>query len=503
MKQSNFYQPTRQAKIGIIANFLNALQKTVRAFIPLLIVLFVNKRVELPINIWALVVIGGALSLGIAYLSYRNFVFYIDKETSSFIIEKGIFNKSKVTIQLEKIQQVNLNQSFINKLINVYSVEIDSAGSKDKEATIPSMDLADANVLKQILLDYKQVNILTLNDEVTLETQQDYREIETKRISISTLLKVGITSNYLYTLGVIILFFNMLYDTLVNKFSIEEYVNADEVTSYVQKGVPTVVIIYFLILLIISILIVNVVRTFLKFWDFKVVLSKETLFLSHGLLSTRNTIIRPERVQKIEVEQNYFQKLLDICSLKISQVAGEDSTNKKSGLQIPGCSTEEKRELFTILMGGLETDYYTELKHNYRYFGFRLFLFVVLPVVLFSLIFRSAFTEVVFISILVGYITTVTLALYRLYKVGRLYVNESSIVIRRGVWDVSHIFIEPHKIQKIVLSQLWWQQSADIGSLRIYTAGGIVSFSTANYTELARLRDIWLYQVESTQLNWM
>ncbi|SEI83532.1 putative membrane protein [Myroides marinus] len=504
MRQSNFYRPTRQAQIGIIANFLNALQKVVRAFVPLLIVFFVNKRIELSTSIWAFVIIGAFLSLGIAYLSYRNFLFYIDEQTNSFIIQQGIINKSKVTIQLEKIQQVNLNQSFINKLINVYSVEIDSAGSKDKEATIPSMALADANVLKQILLDYKSENQsihYTNLSESNISTE--YHPIETKRISVSTLLKVGLTTNYLYTLGVILLFFNMLYDTLVNKFAIEQYVNTDEVTSYVERGVPTLIIIYLVVLLIVAILVVNVVRTFLKFWDFKAILSRETLLLSHGLLSTRNTIIRPERVQKIEVEQNYFQKLLDICSLKISQVAGEDTTNKKTGLQIPGCSAVEKEELFNILVGSAGGDYSTELKHNYRFLGFRIFLLIVLPASLFTCFFKTEFTITVYSYLIFTYCFVVGLVLYRLYRVGRLYVSDSFIVIRKGVWDVSHIYIQPHKIQKIVVSQLWWQQSADVGSLQIYTAGGIISFSTTRYSELVQLRDKWLYQVESTALNWM
>lgn len=504
MRQSNFYKPTRQAQIGIIANFLNTLQKVVRAFVPLLLVLFVNKRIDLPISIWAIIIIGIVLSLGIAYLSYRNFLFYIDEQTDSFIIQQGIINKSKVTIQLEKIQQVNLNQNFINKLINVYSVEIDSAGSKDKEASIPSMALADANVLKQILLDFKS-NYQELEDDNTSEksTSIKYQEVETKRISISTLFKVGITTNYLYTLGIIVVFFNMIYDTLVNKFALEQYVSTEDVTSYVEKGVPTLAIIYFVILLIFTILVVNVVRTFLKFWDFRGILSNETLLLSHGLLSTRNTIIRPERVQKIEVEQNYFQKLLDICSLKISQVAGENETNKKRGLQIPGCSAIEKEELFKILVGETKEEYTTELKHNYRYLGFRVFILIGVPITLFTCLFRTEFSLSAYTALVVSYIVIVGLVLYRLYCVGRLYVSNSFIVIRKGVWDVSHIYIQPHKIQKIVLSQLYWQKSADIGSLQIYTAGGIISFSTTNYSELIKLRDKWLYQVESTNLNWM
>ena len=506
MNNNSFYQPTRQAKIGIIANFLNALQKIVRAFVPLIVLFLVNKRIELPISIWGFIIGGIALSFGIAYLSYRNFLFYIDEETNSFIIQKGIINKSKVTIQLEKIQQVNLNQSFINKVINVYSVEIDSAGSKDKEATIPSMSFVDADTLKQILLNYKREQIIEDISVNSIQGNHDHaeKEVDTKRISILTLLKVGVTSNYLYTLGLILVFFNMVYDSIVRSISIEEYIDKKEVTNYIEEGMPLVAFLYLVVFLVLTVLIVNVTRTLLRFWDFKVTFSNKTLLLSHGLLSTRNTIIRPERVQKVEIEQNYFQKLFDICSLKISQVAGEDGGNKKSGLQIPGCSTQEREDLFKIMMSKEDKkEYTTVLKYNYRYLGFRVFLLVVVPLVVLILFFRANFSSAMFIGMVVSYNVIMLLLLYRLYKIGTLQVSEDFIMIRRGIWDISYIYIEPHKIQKIVLSQLWWQQSADVGSLRLYTAGGTVSFSTTQYSELVKLRDNWLYQVEASALHWM
>ncbi|MGL4583423.1 MAG: PH domain-containing protein, partial [Flavobacterium sp.] len=203
------------------------------------------------------------------------------------------------------------------------------------------------------------------------------------------------------------------------------------------------------------------------------------------------------------VEQNYFQKIFDICSLKISQVAGEDNTNKKSGLQIPGCSFEEKEALLNLLMAPHKVDYHTVLKYNYRYLGFRIFLLIGIPLAIFTLIFRTELALNTFFLITCSYTIVMILALYRLYKVGRLYVSDSFIVMRKGIWDLSYTYLEPHKIQKIVLSQLWWQESADVGSMHIYTAGGIVSFSTTQYSELVRLRDEWLYRVESTNLQWM
>ena len=74
----------------------------------------------------------------ISYLRYLNFTFYIDHENDEFIITEGILNKTKTTIQLYKIQQVNINQSLIQRLVGVYELAVDTAGSNKKEGKYQS-----------------------------------------------------------------------------------------------------------------------------------------------------------------------------------------------------------------------------------------------------------------------------------------------------------------------------------------------------------------------------
>jgi putative membrane protein len=56
----------------------------------------------------------------------------LDNENEEFIINEGIFNKTK-TIQLNRIQQVNINQSLIQRLVGVYELDVDTAGSAKKK----------------------------------------------------------------------------------------------------------------------------------------------------------------------------------------------------------------------------------------------------------------------------------------------------------------------------------------------------------------------------------
>ncbi|MDR0228109.1 MAG: PH domain-containing protein [Flavobacteriaceae bacterium] len=491
----NFYEPQRQSAIGIVVNFLYGVQKFARAFVPL-IVLFFFKQDGLKNDRTLLIVFFILLFLLVtSYLNYKYFTFFVDKETQAFIINKGFINKKRITIQLNRIQQVNIYQSFINKLVGIYSIEVDSAGSNDKEGVIRSVSKEVADQLKQLLLAQQEKE----NVEEHSITQQE--PVTEYGVGILTLLKVGVTSNYLYTIGVLLLFVNTLLNE-VSKFFNKE-LDDEAIDLFIEKDLTIVIGVVLVCMFFLTVFIVNIGRTLLKFYNYKIKEEKQTLLLSHGLLATRSTLIKPNRVQRVVIEQNYFQKLWNIANFKINQVAENTAIQKKAAMEIPGCSTEEKHAFFKLIFNKPLAIEGTTLKYNYRYFGFRFFVLVCLPVFLFALLFRQAFSMQEFLGILISYSVVVTAIIYRLFRVGRLIVNKDFIIIRKGVWDVSHTIFEIHKIQKLELHQLFWQKGANVGSINIYTAGGTMRFSTTDYNQLKEFLDQWVYQLESENKAWM
>src|SRR4051794_22578733 len=134
--KTNFSEPQRQSFIGVIIMFADTVQGALRALWPFLIVWVLKIDEFSRIALWIGI---AALLLGIclvAYLKYRNFTFFLDEGNEEFIINKGIWNKSRIAIPLDKIQQVNINQSLIQKIIGVHALEVDTAGSSGKEVSI-------------------------------------------------------------------------------------------------------------------------------------------------------------------------------------------------------------------------------------------------------------------------------------------------------------------------------------------------------------------------------
>lgn len=189
----DFSKPQRQSAAGIIIMAANTLQHVIRAMI-FPIIIFI---VKVDHNMLWYTGLGTVALLFIvltySYFNYKKFTFYIDEANQAFIINKGIFNKNLLTIQLDKIQQVNINQSLLQKMIGVFSLQIDTPGGDGKEVSIKAINEQIAYSLKERLLN---VHKTVIEDSAVQEQAQTQPKASFLKISITTLFKVGLTSNY-------------------------------------------------------------------------------------------------------------------------------------------------------------------------------------------------------------------------------------------------------------------------------------------------------------------
>jgi putative membrane protein len=494
--ESNFNSPQRQSPIGVLVMFGNTLQQYLKAFWPLLLI-WVFKSDQINKNYVVLAIIGIIVIVGvIAYLKYLNFTFYIDDENDEFIINEGIINKTKTTIQLNKIQQVNINQTLIQRLIGVYALEVDTAGSSNKEGKIRAISHGLAIALKAKLIDNERKAVVEDSKEIAKSAEHPFLEI-----SFLSLLKVGITSNYLRSLGILFTFFFTIYHNL------KDVANNADIDAKIDKILDEKVLInsasLLVIILLLTVFVINVLRIIIRYFGFKVTRQTGSLLLSFGLLDTKSTIIKPEKVQIVSVSRNYFQKKLNVLEMKIRQASGEDKKGKKAIIEIPGCNKNESNEILKLLFSQIPQKG-VMLQPNWRKLGFAIFLSIVLPVSVFfifgnyvenSILEYANFT--ILYSIFIGLILVVGFRNYR------LFVDSDFIIKQSGAWDIENQIIEIKKIQGVTTSQLFWHKPINVGSLTLHTAGGSIAFHLGDYNKIKEYVNLWLYEIETSDSNWM
>jgi putative membrane protein len=89
------------------------------------------------------------------------------------------------------------------------------------------------------------------------------------------------------------------------------------------------------------------------------------------------------------------------------------------------------------------------------------------------------------------------------FKNYRLFVSDKHIIKQSGAWDVDQEIIQIDKIQAITTSQLFWHKSLNIGSLTMHTAGGNITFHLGQFDKINEYVNRWLYEIETSNSNWM
>lgn len=500
-KDTGFYTPQRQSVTGIALIFATSLYHIVRNFWAVAVYLVVMDPAP---QIIFFAVLGSAVvllaALGYSILYYLKFLFYVDKEKSSFILQKGVFNSDFISIPFSKIQQVNFQRNILQRVIGVYSVVIDTAGSTDKEVEIKALSKEKADHLAEVLMDLsyrEKMEEEPVSEEVEQEKFAEKTNVEWQyKLDFARLLKLGLTSNYFRGLSILLAF----YFTIRSQFNYSEEVPAELNYSVVTEMFSTIALI--VILLLIG-MIATVVETFIKYFGLELQKSSAGLQVEMGLRNNKRVNIKNQRVQLLQESTNPVQRRLDMYKLKVSLASSQDDLDKDQ-IKIPGLTQGVISKVKDYFYGKEIVRKVEVVPHKmllFRKISRRTFPLLAGLAALFIFadgfpwwwIGACGFLLILFIS---GY-------QYLYFRTIRLYVADDFLVKTSGVWSKRKEYLEMYKLQSVSIAQPVWYKKRGLVHLTFHSAGGDISFPMVRKKEISGLINYLLYKIESTEKAWM
>lgn len=498
-KLNSFFQPQRQSKIGIALLFLYNIGMVIKNLWVFVILFFVRKdKIEPWIIILAVITLLTILIVS-AVLQYYHFKYYIDEENEEFVIHEGIINTSVTKIKRQNIQEVNISQPFIHRFFNIYKLEIDTPGSSEKEVKISALTKQNAIDLKKYLLTEKKTENTTeyLDEALDKEETQELRSI---KISTLSILKYGITANYIQSffalLSLIIYGFSELTN-LLKKAEFDTDLNYDTVESqFLAFSIPVILAIV-LVVIIVGILI-NTVRTLIKFFNFKITENNQSFSFEYGLFNTRNSIVNKSKVQVVTETQNWIQKKMKISHVKFLQIGKNEEEDEKNVAAVPGINDGEKVKLISAIWNEIPV-FKNYLKPNFRLIIVYTFQWIAIPLLLVSIIEREIWINYWFLAVI--YIVLAELLILISFRNLKLFYNEKFIRLKSGIWDIDNRTFEVEKLQTVKISQYFWQRKTNLGTITFYTSAGRFKIAALNYLKLKKLLNYCIYKIENSKNN--
>lgn len=493
MSKPDLTKPTRQELRGFLVIFIFEIQKRVRAFWPILIIIFAQKKF-LPSSITIPMVIGIIILLMLvhAILFYLNFYFYIDE--NQFILKKGYLRKKVLSIPLERIQSVNTKQNLLQKLFNVYSLEIDTAGSAGKELKIYSLSASYTDHLTHFLQSHKE----NANEEKSESITNTNAEVEILKLSHTDLLRVGISQNHLRTGLIIFAFGSQIVGQIQDLFKEE----TDAYSDSFQNIISNSGVLFYTGLVILAIagsILATLLFTVIKYYDFKLVKHQQSYRITAGLFNKRKVLLPFSKVQQLNWETGPIKRIFGIFKISFKQAVSKQ-TQEKQVADAPGCLNQHIESIRDDLFKGDLPDNSEKIYSHRRYFNLLWFQRGLLPAIL-----PTALYIFEPISLIAGGLWLVLSGLYCWMMVRKSYFqfNKSQLIVGKGAINTVWQQVESFKTQSVDFRQSFFQKRRGLASLRVNNASGQIDIPYIPEDMANKLMNYLLYHVETSNKKWM
>lgn len=501
MNELDLSTPQRQEAVGIIVYFFNNLRKSANVLIGVVAGLALKPE-------W-IIYLGFAIAAGLivagifAYLQYRRFTFHI--VASELIINEGVFVRDRTTIPFDRIQTVHLHQNFIQRILQLTGVKIDTAGSSNKELEIRALKKPFALQLQEVLQKQTAQDILAKEQEKaaqpdgpTLGTAS--REVLVK-LSMWELLKVAITENHIRNglLAAAVIFgyisqYERFFENYLNPF-LEQYI------PHVQKSGFYAILFMIIFFLIVSI-VISFAKVFLKFFDLEASLSQSAFQVKAGLLKRNEYTIPLRKIQFMEWNTNFLRKIPGFESVKIYQGQSQESSGKQT-IEIPACFKPQTKRIETILFPEKESEHtYASFRSHRSYILFLLTIFGTIGLAVTSVLHYNTQAYWPWVAF-GGYMVVAAVLIWQFVRSIRLKTNGDLIIYERGWLFPKRTLIKSYKIQSLKWRQTVFQRRRDLGHISIYTAAGKRTVRFLPIQMVREFHNYMIYRVETHQGSWM
>ena len=496
METMDFSQPIRQSAKGILIIFVFNAIKFFKSFFPAFIALglaFFRKKSFLnltPLSIIAIIVGVLIIILIIAILKYLNFKFYVTD--TEFRLATGILNKDTTVIPKSKIQNVNIQQNFLHQIIDVVSLNIETAGDKTSEIEITALDKSTALRLKKELFIKK--NIQTDITESIDKTNVFFK------ITLKQLLLEGILQNHLKSFVLIISFTIGLY------YQFKDYIQSFEINvdeRFIEfDNVSLLNLMYFNIIAISIVMIISVIysviRIFIVNYNLEVVENEKTIEINKGLFNKISLSLTPEKIQNIIIRTNAIKRYFNLYSLNVKQAMSNEKQSKN--FKIIALGEQQVSQLLNRLATGYTS--VGEINKPEFYYKRVLAFYSLLFTLLLNVVLFFVFNSTVFWLNLI-WIPLCILNIHIRYKRAYFTITEKFVTVGSGAIDSVTNILEINKIQSVQIKQSVFQKRRDIASVIIHTASKQITILYIKENNAKSIHDFLVFSVESQDENWM
>ncbi|MEM7324307.1 MAG: PH domain-containing protein [Actinomycetota bacterium] len=501
--------PTRQAPLAVVFIAWRFVRNLGLANLGIGLVFLISGR--LPLALLGFAAIASVVGLVLMTLAWWRFVFLV--EADELLVRKGVVSQERLTIPLDRVQSVSIDQKLLHRFVGLVSVSVDTAGSSEAELQIDAVDRGKAEALQRLAAGHRPGTSTTGRSSsgdggagadgepvgVGGALGQEGDGSVVVRRTPGDLVKIGLTAWPWTGLVVLASLFTVADDLggllpfdLQEEQLLDDSVVVDDVTPLL---IGYVLLIALGLLLLVTVLgaLLQIVREILTNWDMQLLRTSTGFRRTSGLLSRTSKASTLTRIQAVQTDETPAQRFIGITKLTLPTIGDGDLT-------VPGATDEEVRGIRKILFGAVPEPVLDRgISRFYIFLAVRnAFITTAIGVVIGFVVIGDWRVALAFVIVPLRWLEARRRWRLRRWSVGNLHLAESYEFLNKHTAEIDLV-----KTQTASVSRSFFERRRGLATVKIETAEGHLAVPLIPLAEANEVRDLALYAAESDSRAWM
>lgn len=470
---------------------LSVAYRTVRQLsrIGFLVVLFFFGGTTATGGVSAVVAIGLTVALALAAVFvwqvayYRRFEYEITGDT--FDIRSGVVSRRNREIPLRRVQNVDVTENVVHRVLGIAQVNIETAGGNVSEA---NLRYVGDDVAREIQRDVRRRKTELAGGEVEEEEAPEDRGEKLYEISNGELLLLSTFS---------IDFRLVAFALFLLSFLPPERFEVFESLSFSFGALPVVVIGLFVVVLL---WLIGFATSFSRYYGFVLRRINDTLGYERGLFNRYSGSMPLDKIQTFTVYENVLKRYFGYATLGVETAGYSPTQARQQGSEtaVPLAKRDRVDRLADKINDVERPEFELPPKRARRRYAFR---YAIILGVLAAALYVVQFSQGVYVqefplSLPSWYLPLVALPLapvagHLKWRNRGYYLGDDYVATRNGFWNRTTVILPYYRVQNVIESSTILQRRWRLATVTVDTAG-----SSGIRTNEARAVDVGFEDAE-------
>lgn len=375
-------------------------------------------------------------------------------EDGELQIKQGIFVRKHLYLTRDRVQVIDVTAGIIQRMFGLVKVEIKTAGSSSREASLSAVTKSEARYLTSLLRGNG------IQEEAAEELEPEYEEkyfLPGKELLIaaSTSGSFGIALSILATI-----------------FSqVEPLISETEMYEWFIRYIPSDTDLFFIISIILVFVIfawlMSFFGTLIRFGDFSLTIKPEEMVITRGIFEKKRITVPFNRIQAVRVVEGIMRQPLGYATIYVESAGYGDQQGSGSVVLMPLIKKSEIRPLIRKILP--EYDFNTEPLRPPKRAVTRYIIrssFVLAFIILGIYWFLDA-PSMIWIFMIPGVFWG-----WLRHRDAAVGIDLDRIMIRSRMLSLSTAFVRRNRAQDVTSSASWIQRYRNLANLEVSVASG-------------------------------